>query len=89
MFILLTAAVWLGRWISDGPWSWGKKTGSFHPDAETLHLTTAINIWVFKDTLKKPLYLSNLISNLTISCFSTWEGGRQNVKETKPIRIFL
>lgn len=67
----------------------GKKTGSLHPDAETLHLTTAINIWVFKDTLKKPLYLSNLISNLTISCFSTWEGGRQNVKETKPIRIFL
>ena len=64
----------------------GKKTGSLHPDAETLHLTTAINIWVFKDTLKKPLYLSNLIS---ISCFSTWEGGRQNVKETKPIRIFL
>lgn len=44
----------------------GKKTGSFHPDAETLHLTTAINIWVFKDTLKKTLYLSNLISNLTI-----------------------
>lgn len=25
MFILLTAAVWLGRRISDGPWSWGKK----------------------------------------------------------------
>lgn len=55
MFILLTAAVWLGRCISDGPWSWGRKTGSSHPDAETLHLTTAINIWVFKDTLKKTL----------------------------------
>lgn len=54
-------------------------------------LTISINTWVFnlKDTLK--LGLGHSISNLTLKwlIFSNWEGGRQSVKETKPIRNFL
>lgn len=55
MFILRTAAVWLKNEFHR--WSlfiWGRKIGSFHPDAEMLLLAIAINTWVFnlKDTLK-------------------------------------
>lgn len=48
MFILLTAAVWLENQFHR--WSlvkWGRKIDSFHPDAEMLHLTIAVNIWDF------------------------------------------
>lgn len=63
MFILLTAVLLKNEFHRWSLFVRGRKIGSFHPDAEMLHLTIAINTWGFQFKILK---LGNSISNLTL-----------------------